>query len=46
MFKVFYQKVPTSRSGSYTMDHTAGSVVFVFFTIGALMNAARFRISK
>lgn len=27
-FKVFYQKVPTGRSGVYTMDHTAGSFVF------------------
>lgn len=27
-FKVFYQKVPGKESGSYTMDHTAGSYVF------------------
>jgi len=27
-FKAFYQKVPGSTPGSYTMDHTAGSYVF------------------
>jgi protein SCO1/2 len=27
-FKVFYQKVPGSKPGTYTMDHTAGSYVF------------------
>lgn len=27
-FKVFYQKVPGKKPGSYTMDHTAGSYVF------------------
>ncbi len=27
-FKVFHQKVPGKESGSYTMDHTAGSYVF------------------
>jgi protein SCO1/2 len=27
-FKVFYQKVPGSAPGVYTMDHTAGSYVF------------------
>jgi protein SCO1 len=27
-FKVFYQKVPGKESGSYSMDHTAGSYVF------------------
>lgn len=27
-FKVFYQKVPGSTPGSYTLDHTAGSYVF------------------
>lgn len=27
-FKVFYQKVPGKESGSYTIDHTAGSYVF------------------
>lgn len=27
-FKVFYQKVPGSTPGSYTVDHTAGSYVF------------------
>lgn len=27
-FKVFYQKVPGKKAGSYTMDHTAGSYVF------------------
>ncbi len=27
-FKVFYQKVPGSTPGSYTMDHSAGSFVF------------------
>ena len=27
-FKVYYQKVPGSSPGSYTMDHTAGSYVF------------------
>jgi protein SCO1 len=27
-FKVFYQKVPGKKEGSYTMDHTAGSYVF------------------
>jgi protein SCO1/2 len=26
-FKVFYQKVPGSKPGSYSMDHTAGSYV-------------------
>jgi protein SCO1/2 len=27
-FKVFYQKVPGSKPGTYTVDHTAGSYVF------------------
>jgi len=27
-FKVFYQKVPGSRPGIYTVDHSAGSYVF------------------
>ena len=27
-FKVFFQKVPGSSPGNYTMDHTAGSYVF------------------
>lgn len=27
-FKVFYQKVPGTAPGSYTMDHTAGTYVF------------------
>jgi protein SCO1/2 len=27
-FKVFYQKVPTGKAGSYTVDHTAASFVF------------------
>ena len=27
-FKVFYQKVPGTTPGSYTIDHTAGSYVF------------------
>jgi protein SCO1/2 len=27
-FKVFYQKVPGSQPGSYSMDHTAGMYVF------------------
>ena len=27
-FKVYYQKVPGTSSGSYTMDHMAGSYVF------------------
>ncbi|MQR00400.1 SCO family protein [Glaciimonas soli] len=27
-FRVFYQKVPGSKAGSYTIDHTAGSYVF------------------
>lgn len=27
-FKVFYQKVPGSTPGTYSMDHTAGSYVF------------------
>ena len=27
-FKVFYQKVPGSRPGTYTVDHSAGSFVF------------------
>jgi protein SCO1/2 len=27
-FKVFFQKVPGSTPGSYTLDHTAGSYVF------------------
>lgn len=27
-FKIFYQKVPGKDSGSYTVDHTAGSYVF------------------
>jgi protein SCO1/2 len=27
-FKVFYQKGPVSASGSYSVDHTAGSYVF------------------
>ena len=27
-FKVFYQKVPGSAPGSYSLDHTAGSYVF------------------
>jgi len=27
-FKVFYQKVPGSTPGTYSMDHTAGSFVF------------------
>jgi protein SCO1/2 len=27
-FKVFYQKVPGSEPGSYSIDHTAGSYVF------------------
>jgi protein SCO1/2 len=27
-FKVFYQKVPGTTPGSYTMDHSAGSYVF------------------
>lgn len=27
-FKVYYQKVPGSRSDNYSMDHTAGSYVF------------------
>ena len=27
-FKVFYAKVPGKESGSYSMDHTAGSYVF------------------
>ncbi|MEN3367237.1 MAG: hypothetical protein V7606_4511, partial [Burkholderiales bacterium] len=27
-FKVFYQKVPGTEQGSYTVDHTAGSYVF------------------
>jgi protein SCO1/2 len=27
-FKAFYQKVPGKTSGSYTVDHTAGSYIF------------------
>jgi protein SCO1/2 len=27
-FKIYYKKVPGSRPGSYTIDHTAGSYVF------------------
>lgn len=27
-FKVFYQKVPSTTPGNYTIDHTAGSYVF------------------
>jgi protein SCO1/2 len=27
-FRVFYQKVPGTEPGSYTLDHTAGSYVF------------------
>ena len=27
-FKIYYKKVPGSKSGSYTMDHTAGSYAF------------------
>jgi protein SCO1/2 len=27
-FKIYYKKVPGTSSGSYTMDHTAGSYVF------------------
>jgi protein SCO1/2 len=27
-FKVFYQKVPGTTPGNYTMDHSAGSYVF------------------
>lgn len=27
-FKIYYKKVPGTKSGSYTMDHTAGSYVF------------------
>jgi len=27
-FKVFHQKVPGAKPGTYTMDHTAGSYVF------------------
>ena len=27
-FKIFYQKVPGSKPGEYTIDHTAGSYVF------------------
>jgi protein SCO1 len=27
-FKVFYAKAPGKTTGSYTMDHTAGSYVF------------------
>jgi len=27
-FKVFYQKVPGTTAGSYTVDHTAGSFVY------------------
>jgi protein SCO1/2 len=27
-FKVFYNKVPGSKPGNYTIDHTAGSYVF------------------
>lgn len=27
-FKIYYKKVPGSNSGSYTMDHTAGSYAF------------------
>jgi protein SCO1/2 len=38
-FKVFYQKVPT-KSGGYTMDHTAGA--FVFDTDGQVRLFARY----
>jgi protein SCO1/2 len=27
-FKIYYKKVPGKSSGSYTMDHTAGSYAF------------------
>ena len=27
-FKIYYKKVPGSRPGSYTIDHTAGSYAF------------------
>ncbi|MDP3621289.1 MAG: SCO family protein [Polynucleobacter sp.] len=27
-FKIYYKKVPGTKPGSYTMDHTAGSYVF------------------
>jgi protein SCO1/2 len=27
-FKIFYQKVPGKKPGSYTIDHTAGSYIF------------------
>ena len=27
-FRIYYKKVPGSKSGSYTMDHSAGSYVF------------------
>ena len=27
-FRIYYKKVPGSKPGSYTMDHTAGSYVF------------------
>ena len=27
-FKIYYKKVPGTKSGSYTMDHTAGSYAF------------------
>lgn len=38
-FKVFYQKVPT-KSGGYTMDHTAGA--FVFDTDGQVRLFSRY----
>ena len=27
-FKIYYKKVPGTKPGSYTMDHSAGSYVF------------------
>lgn len=46
-FKIFYQKVPGSKPGVYTMDHTAGSFVFdpagrlrLFVRHGAAVNLA------
>lgn len=27
-FKIFYQKVPGTQAGTYTLDHTAASFVF------------------
>lgn len=38
-FKIFYQKVPT-KSGSYTIDHTAGA--YVFDTTGQVRLFARY----